>query len=83
MECGHEQIEARQAGLGTAGGRTDETTLADDRMGNNRLQGNDQKSVRNQRHAVASEGDETEGVIESFENLDPKLRADRQRQKKQ
>jgi len=69
-------------GLGTAEGRTDETTLADDRMGNNRLQGNDQKSVRNQRHAVAGERDETEGVIESFENLDPKLRADRQRQKK-
>jgi hypothetical protein len=70
-------------GPATAEGRTDETTLADDRMGNNRLQGNDQKSVRNQRHAVAGEQDETEGVIESFENLDPKLRADRQRQKKQ
>ena len=69
-------------GLGTGQQTTDETTLADDRMGNNRLQGNDQQSVRNQRHAAA-EKDETEGVIESFENLDPKVRADRQRQRKQ
>ena len=70
-----------RSGLGAGEKRTDETTLADDRMGNNRLQGNDQQSVRNQRHAVAGEKDETEGLIESFENLDPKVRADRQRQK--
>ena len=69
-------------GLGTGPNRTDETTLADDRMGNNRLQGNDQQSVRNQRHSVAGSRDETEGLIESFENLDPKVRAERQRQKK-
>jgi hypothetical protein len=62
--------------------RIDEADLANQRMGNNQLQGNDQQSVRNQRHDVPGSSGETEGVIESFENLDPKVRAERQRQKK-
>ncbi len=66
----------------TGARRIDEADLANQRMGNNQLQGNDQQSVRNQRHDVPGSSDKTEGVIESFENLDPKVRAERQRQKK-
>lgn len=60
-----------------------ETDLANDKMGNNELQGNDQEDVRNQRHAVPDAKVETEGVIESFENMDPKLRAKRENAKRE
>lgn len=49
--------------------------LAQDEMGNNQLQGNDQYSVRNQRKAVPDVKVETDGVIESFEKLDDDVRA--------
>lgn len=55
-----------------------ETDLAQERMGNNQLQGNDQEDVRNQRQAVPDVKTETEGVVESFENMDPKVRAERE-----
>ncbi|WP_062112284.1 hypothetical protein [Aureimonas sp. AU40] len=58
--------------------RITETDLAQDRMGNNQLQGNDQESVHNQRHAVPDVKTETEGVVESFENMDPETRAKRE-----
>ena len=44
-----------------------ESDIAQDKMGNNQLQGNDQAQVRNQRQAVPDEKQETDGVIESFE----------------
>lgn len=53
----------------------DETQLASDRMGNNRLQGNDQGNVHNERRAVADVRQDTDGVIESFEKLDKDKRA--------
>ncbi|MBS9720898.1 hypothetical protein JYU29_09395 [Tianweitania sp. BSSL-BM11] len=55
-----------------------ETDLASDKMGNNQLQGNDQETVHNQRQAVPDAKKETEGVVESFENMDPKTRAERE-----
>ncbi|WAJ27258.1 hypothetical protein [Antarcticirhabdus aurantiaca] len=58
--------------------RITETDLAQERMGNNQLQGNDQESVHNQRHAVPDVKTETEGVVESFENMDPETRAKRE-----
>ena len=48
-------------------GRVD---IASDRMGNNRLQGDDQSNVRNQRQAVPDIRDEADGVIESFQKMD-------------
>ncbi|MBB4305136.1 hypothetical protein GGD81_004204 [Rhodobium orientis] len=54
-----------------------ETDLANERMGNNQLQGNDQESVRNQRHSQPDVKTETDGVIESFEKLDKETRARR------
>lgn len=54
-----------------------ESDIAQDKMGNNQLQGNDQAQVRNQRQAVPGEKQETDGVIESFEKLDKEVRAER------
>lgn len=56
-----------------------QSDLAQDLMGNNQLQGNDQENVRNQRHAVPDVKPKAEGVIESFENMDPKTRSARDR----
>ncbi|ODN70101.1 hypothetical protein [Methylobrevis pamukkalensis] len=53
-----------------------ESDLAQDRMGTNRLEANDQNRVRNQRHTMPEEKRETEGVVESFETLE-----DREQQK--
>lgn len=53
-----------------------ETDLAQERMGKNSLQGNDQESVRNQRQAqpdVKREPDES--VRESFRKMDKDVRA--------
>lgn len=52
-----------------------ETDFAQDKMGNNQLQGDDQEQVRNQRHAVPDEKVETDGIIESLEKLDKDVRA--------
>lgn len=52
-----------------------ESDLAQDVMGNNTLQGNDQRSVRNERHALPREKDEADSVIESFEKLEKGKRA--------
>jgi hypothetical protein len=49
--------------------------LAQDEMGNNQLQGDDQENVRNQRHAVPDVKTEADGVIESFEKFDTDERA--------
>jgi len=60
----------------------DETDLAQDKMGENALQANDQRNVRNQREAVPDVKKETDGVVESFEKLDKDVRAKRDLGKK-
>lgn len=52
-----------------------ETDLAQDRMGRNKLQGDDQTSVRNQRHAVPDPKQEADEIKESFRKLDKNERA--------
>jgi len=59
-----------------------ESDLANDTMGNNQLQGNDQLNVQNQRQAVPDVKQKTEGVVESFENMDPETRAERENSNK-
>ncbi|PTW55710.1 hypothetical protein C8N35_11235 [Breoghania corrubedonensis] len=54
-----------------------EDDLAQDRMGRNSLQGNDQQNVRNQRQDQPDARQETDGVVESFEKLDKDVRARR------
>lgn len=54
-----------------------ETDLAQDKMGRNSLQGDDQLSVRNQRHAVPDVKQDTDGIIDSLEKLDKDVRAKR------
>ncbi|MGE0233592.1 MAG: hypothetical protein AB7O39_15970 [Flavobacteriaceae bacterium] len=54
-----------------------DTDLAQDKMGRNSLQGDDQESVRNQRRAVPDAKQEPDDVIESFEKLDKDERARR------
>ncbi len=53
--------------------RTDkliESDFADEKMGKNSMQGNDQSQVRNQRHAIPGAKAEAEGVVESFRKED-------------
>lgn len=52
-----------------------ETDLSSERMGRNKLQGDDQQNVHNERQAVPDVKQETDGVIESFEKLDKEQRA--------
>lgn len=52
-----------------------ETDIAQDRMGRNSLQGNDQESVQNQRRSVPEVKKEADDVIESFRKLDKDVRA--------
>ena len=54
-----------------------EADLAAEKMGRNKLQGDDQANVRNQRHAVPHMRHETDGIIESLEKLDKHVRARR------
>lgn len=51
--------------------------IAEERMGKNALQGDDQEKVRNQRHSVPDVKQEPDNVIESFEKLDKNERARR------
>tara|TARA_R110001606_G_scaffold29692_1_gene92490 strand:- start:580 stop:813 length:234 start_codon:yes stop_codon:yes gene_type:complete len=56
-----------------------ESDLAQDKMGDNSLQGNDQANVRNQRQAVPDVKQEPDGsVIESLEKMDKDVRAERE-----
>jgi hypothetical protein len=52
-----------------------QTDLAQDIMGNNQLQGNDQLSVDHSRRAVPDVKQKTDGLIESFEKMDKDVRA--------
>ena len=51
-----------------------EHDLAQDKMGKNSLQGDDQRRVRNQRHAVPDAKGDADDVIESFKKLDRQKR---------
>ena len=55
----------------------DQDDFASEIKGRNSLQGDDQARVHDERQRMADEGRETEGLIESFENADPKVRAGR------
>jgi hypothetical protein len=55
----------------------DESVLAEDIVGKNKLQGTDQSEFRNQRLRVPDEDPNPEGVVESFDLLDPAERAKR------
>jgi hypothetical protein len=60
----------------SGGTKLGQSDLAGDIMGNNRLQGDDQRSTRTQRSAVAEEKPEPDGsVILSFEKMDKDVRA--------
>lgn len=59
----------------TSKARLTETDLAQQKMGRNDLQGDDQDNVRNERHAVPEAKKETDGVVESFRKLDKDERA--------
>ncbi len=53
-----------------------ETDLAQERMGRNSLQGNDQENVRNERHAVPDvKREPDEDVTASFRKMDKDVRA--------
>ncbi len=52
-----------------------ESELASERMGRNKLQGDDQSNVPNERQAVPDVKQETDGIIESFDKLDKDRRA--------
>ena len=56
----------------------DQDDIANVIKGRNSLQGNDQGRVHNERQVMADEKRDTEGVVESFENMDPKVRAARE-----
>ncbi|WP_349363753.1 MAG: hypothetical protein ABL307_16675 [Roseitalea porphyridii] len=58
-------------------GKLYRSDLASDEMGDNKLQGDDQEKVRNQRRAVPEVKQEPDDVIESFEKLDKDERAKR------
>ena len=61
--------------------RLSESDLAQDKMGDNSLQGNDQANVRNQRQAVPDVKQEPDkSVVESLEKMDKDVRAKRTRQ---
>ncbi|WP_309086066.1 hypothetical protein [Chelativorans sp.] len=57
--------------------RIGQADLADDRMGKNSLQGDDQTSVRNERQEQANARLEADDVMESFAKMDKEVRARR------
>ena len=59
--------------------RLTEADLAQDKMGDNALQGNDQAAVHNQRHAVPDvKKTPDDSVEESLEKMDKDVRAKRE-----
>lgn len=58
--------------------RLTESDLAQDKMGDNSLQGDNQANVRNQRQAVPGvKKKPDDGVIDSLEKMDKDVRAER------
>lgn len=72
---GRGQHGAKGAGVDAPGERLDEFDLAGGIKGMDRLHG----AGGNERHAQADATGETEGLIESFENSDPAVRAGKQK----
>ncbi|MFC6486951.1 hypothetical protein [Nitratireductor sp. GCM10026969] len=56
-------------------GNLRQTDFANDRMGKNSLQGDDQTSVRNERHDQPDTRRDADEVMESFEKMDKDKRA--------
>jgi len=54
----------------------DESDMTQQVQGNNQLQGNDQIRAHNERRGMPGETTVTQGVVESFELMDPKKRAE-------
>jgi hypothetical protein len=48
---GHDKVQGHQNEIRDIGQRPDESDIADDQHGSNKLQGDDQKDVRNQRRS--------------------------------
>lgn len=71
---GNESSSGHRAGR-PEGRLPDESDIAQQAQGNNQLQGNDQRNTHNQRGTMPGETTRTEGVVESFERMDPKKRA--------
>ena len=59
-----------------------ETDLAADKMGNNRLQGDDQLNVHNERHAQAEAKTETDSVMEGLERRERRERRQEESKRK-
>ncbi len=55
----------------------DQDDIASEIKGKHSLQGNNSARQQNERLTVPDEKRKTEGLIESFENIDPKVRAER------
>ncbi len=53
-----------------------DTDLAQDKMGNNRLQADEQEAVRNERRAEPDVRDEADTLGESFDKLDKDVRSE-------
>ncbi|MCC0035985.1 MAG: hypothetical protein H6887_12080 [Hoeflea sp.] len=59
--------------------RLTESDLAQDKMGDNSLQGDDQANVRNQRQSVPDVKQKSDGsVIDSLEKMDKDVRAEKE-----
>jgi hypothetical protein len=71
---GNESTGGHRAGA-PDGRWPDESDLASEAQDYDQLQGNDQRKGRNQRGHMPGETTRTEGVVESFERMDPKKRA--------
>jgi hypothetical protein len=67
--------KARQARKPSGSTKLRQTDLANDRMGKNSLQGDDQLSVRNQRHASPDARTDPDEVMESFTKMNKEERA--------
>jgi hypothetical protein len=72
--AGNERASGQKAGA-PDGLFPDESGLAEQAMWDNRLRGKEQRRGHNQRGSLAGEHTRTEGVVESFERMDPKNRA--------
>ena len=66
---GHQTAGTNDANL------PDESEMTQQIQGNNQLAGNDQIRAHNKRRGMPGETTRTQGVVESFELMDPKKRA--------
>jgi len=66
---GHQTAGTNDANL------PDESEMTQQIQGNNQLAGNDQIRAHNERRGMPGETTRTQGVVESFELMDPKKRA--------